>query len=276
MHWSQAYLDDILLSFGENGVKAGVNLWWPDYHDYAGFLRICRKRGLFERFAQFCRPDWRLFGWQGTKFVKKLCADMPKFAKLGATGLKVWKDIGMFNFHADGTPVVMDDEQLEPVWRMAAELGWRIAVHQADPSKSYTQRARTKIPREEIFKRRDAVISRHPEIKFTLCHSGNDIEDYDKFAAHLDRFPNVNADLRWPANFTSAPGREKAFLEKYSHRLYLGPDMVMSVERPPDRKWNNEQCYGPLRRNFTACGLSAEAFTNITWKNGTRDFLKKT
>ena len=72
MHFSQAYLDEVLASYDECGVQGGVNLWEPHFPDYAGFLKICDKRGLFKRFVQFYWPDWQLFGWQGNAFIRRL------------------------------------------------------------------------------------------------------------------------------------------------------------------------------------------------------------
>jgi predicted TIM-barrel fold metal-dependent hydrolase len=272
MHFSQAYLDQVIASYTECGVQGGINMWSPDFHDYAEFLRLCKERELDKRFVQFYWPDWRVFGNDPEAFVKRLCEDMRRYAELGARGLKVWKDMGMFNRYADDTPVVMDDARLEPVWKTVQEVKWTIAIHQADPTKSFEQRCNTRFTREELFERRDKVIAAHPEITFILCHSGNDIEDCGKFAALLDRFPNVRADLR-PSEI-GTPEEYKSFLEKYADRFYLGPDLVMPMERPPDRQWNIEECYQPWRKRLLSYNLSPEAFKKITWANGEQHFLK--
>jgi len=274
MHFSHAYLDDVLASYEECGVRGGLNIWAPEFHDYHRFLETCRERGLLERFAQFYWPNWARFGWQGEEFVRELCDDMDAYAAEGVTGLKIWKDIGMYNFNADGTPVVMDDERLNPVWEKVEKLGWSVACHQADPSGGFMKRSRTRIPKEELFERRNRVIADHPDVVFSLCHSGNDIEDYARFGELLDRFGNTVADLRWPANFEHDPDEERAFLEKYAHRLMIGPDLGMPQNRPPDRPWNLNEGYRPKRASLLAYGLSDEAFENITWKTGETYFLR--
>jgi hypothetical protein len=280
MHFSQNYLDEIIASYDECGVRGGINLWGSAYghfevytSDYAEFLRTCKARGLDRRFVNFYWPNWTIFGPEPERFVRDLCEDMRRFASLGCRGLKVWKDVGMYVFHRDGTPAVMDDERLEAVWKTASELNWTISVHMVDPSDGWSGNCKTGLSREEIFRRRDLVIERHPEITWILCHSANYIESVKRFGALLDRFPNVRADL---SPLDKHDGREdiRAFLEKYAGRLYIGPDLGMPANRPPDRKWNWEEYYLPLRKYWAGFGVSDDALEKITWRNGWEHFLK--
>ena len=283
MHFTTAYLDKALLSYKDCGVLAGINLSYPNIigEQYEEFLKICRKKKLFKKFAQFYWPDWRVFGSRPEYYVKRLVKDMRRFAKLGASGMKVWKDLGMYNFHANGIPAVMDDKRLEPVWNTAAELSWIISVHQADPSTGYLggykNNSKTGITREEVFERRDRVVAKHPEITFILCHNGNYTEDYNKLTALFVRFPNVHADL---CGFTKSkdkkyPGNRMEFLERFSNRLYLGQDLSLPQNKPPDRPWNRDESYVPLKKDLLSYGLSIETFEKITWKNGVNNILNR-
>ncbi|MEI7904185.1 MAG: amidohydrolase family protein [Candidatus Firestonebacteria bacterium] len=275
MHFSHAYFDQILASYDECGIMGGVNLWATAYNggyhsDYIEFLKECKKRRLNKRFVQFCWPNWTEFGWQPQVFVKNTCKAMRRYAGLGVRGMKVWKDLGMYIQFEDGAPALIDDERLEPLWKTASELNWTISVHMADPSHNWV--CRTGLTREMIFERRDRVLAAHPKLPFILCHSGNYIESVRKFGALLDRFPNVKSDLS-PLEGNDNLKDIRAFLEKYADRLYLGTDLMMPEDRPPDRKWNIEEYMRPFRLRLSGYGLTKEAYDKITRKNGERDFL---
>ena len=278
-HFSQAYLDQLLASYEQCGVAGGINLWWPDYHGagdgdshFADFLATLGRRGL-SRFVPFYWPNWRAFGWQPERFVEILCADMRRYAAMGCAGLKVWKDLGMFIVHPDGTPATMDDERLEPVWSAAAELGWTVAVHQADPSPNWAAKTRTGLLREEVFRRRDRVLAAHADLRFILCHNANDIESVQAWADLLERMPNCLADLSRDPLRHDTLADVRAFLEAHADRILLGTDLLMPDDRPPDHEWNLENIYAPWRRRLLSFGLRDEVLHKITWGNGERLFL---
>ena len=279
MHFSQAYLEAGLASFETYGIGGGINLWGGAFlhgHgfscDFREFLEIRRRRGL-ERFAAFYWPPWSEFGWRPEAFVRRLCDDMRRYAALGATGLKVWKDLGMFILHADGTPATMDETALECVWATAAELGWTIAVHQADPSRAFARPTRAGLSREELFERRNRVLSAHPEIRFILCHNGNDVESVAGWAALLEAQPHCLADMnRDPCRHDTVED-VRDFLERYADRILWGTDLGMPQDRPGDDAWCMEHIFNPWRSRLASWGLSDEALHKITWGNGERYFL---
>ncbi len=282
VHFSQAFLDQTMASLNRCGVAGGIVIWgggYPEFpayqQDYTEFLTVMRARGLDRRFLPVYWPAWHLFTWQSERFVRETCENIRRYAEMGARGLKVWKDLGIFDVHADGSPAVMDDQRFEPIWQTCAELGWFISVHQADPSHGFLERSRTKITREEIFERRDRVIAAHPEITFILCHDCNYIEDLGKFAELLDRYPNVYSDGMC-AGFYTLPGNTLAFLERYADRIMLGTDLAMPENRPPDANWNWNDCYLRHRRRLVGLGLTPSAFDKITCQNGRRLFMDKT
>ena len=283
MHYCLPYLDEAMASYNECGVIGGINLWggasaqynrmYYFHGDYAQFLRACRDRGLFYRFAQFYWPDWMEFGADPGNFVPRLCDDLHRYAELGATGLKVWKDLGMFARFADGAPALIDDERLEPVWQTAARLGLWIAIHQADPGKSFAK-ATTGLTKQQVFAARDHWLAAHKALRIIVCHSGNH-DTPEEFGRLLGTFPNIHADLR-PWATDGDLGAHRDLLEKYADRLYIGPDMAMPENKVPDRAWNITYVYRPWRRRLVETGLSPQTFEKIAWRNGIRDFFGPT
>ena len=282
IHFSQAYLDQVLESWALYGVTGGIDLWfnsgswYGDYGlDFAEMLTMLKERKA-TRFVQFYWPNWREFGWRPRQCVVRLCADMRRYDALGARGLKVWKDLGMSIIHPDGKPATMDEPALEPVWKTAAELHWTIAIHQADPTPktgSFEARTRTGFSREELFERRDRVIAAHPEIRFILCHNCNDIESVARWAEVFERFPNCMSDVgRDPLAYDKLADVQ-AFFEKYAERILMGSDMGMPDHRPPDDPWTLENIYRPWRQRIRSWNLSPRAFELITTGNGEREFL---
>ena len=277
LHFSQAYLDQILSSFDRCGVKGGISFWAAGVGcgtyllDYAEFLqRLHARAGT--RFVSFYWPDWTQFGWDSERFVATLCREMPRYAALGCRGLKVWKDLGMMIIHPDGTPARMDDPRLEPVWQTAAGLGWTIAVHQADPIESFKRLCRTGLTREELWSRRDRVIAAYPDLRFILCHSGNDVGRVANWAALMDRLPNALGEINRNPLLLDRAADVRAFCQTYRDRLLFGTDLAMPIERPPDHEWAVEHLYGPWRRTLLELDLDETTFRNVTWENGQRLF----
>jgi predicted TIM-barrel fold metal-dependent hydrolase len=287
MHYSQAYLDEVLLCLEEGGIKGGINMWGGDLQFgfyYKGpfdeLLRLVRQRKL-DTFVQFYWPVWANYLKEGDKFVEELCREMRRLADLGCKGIKVWKDFGMYFFKADGKPATVDDPGLEPIWRAAAELGWTVAMHMADPARNWkptsTFMPKTGLTREQIFQQRDRVIVAHPEIKFMLCHACNNIQSVTRFDEYLDRHANVNSDLA--ADWESFGTQEEvwAFLTKHADRLYDGTDIGMPQNRPPDRPWSKTCVWQPHSEklaNWTK-HVGKEVVQKIIWDNAQRDFIDK-
>jgi predicted TIM-barrel fold metal-dependent hydrolase len=287
MHYSQAHLDEILLSFEDGGIKGGINLWGGDLQfgvNYKGpfdeMLRIVKRRRL-DTFVQFYWPVWANYLKEGPKFVEDLCREMKRLADLGCKGIKVWKDFGMYFLRADGKPATVDEPGLEPIWRTAAELGWTVAMHLGDPACCWQPDSafmpRAGLTREQIFEQRDRVIVAHPEIRFMLCHACNNIQSIARFDEYLDSHSNVNSDLS--ADWESFGTQEElwAFLTKHALRLYEGSDLIMPENRSPDRPWNMKFIWQPHQEKLAnwAKHVGREVLQRITWSNAQRDFLDK-
>ena len=51
----------------------------------------------------------------------------------GASGLKVFKDLGLVYRNPDGTLIRVDDPRWDPIWEACGKLGLPVLIHTADP-----------------------------------------------------------------------------------------------------------------------------------------------
>lgn len=280
-HYSLAYLPQVLKFLDDQNFVGCANFWggyaqmgilYTHYEEFLLTMRELRRPS----FVQVYWPDWTEIGWRGSKFVRNLVADMRRFHALGCRGLKVWKDMGMYILDENYAPVTMDDPRLEPVWETAAELNWAVPVHQADPPRAWEKpnHIRTGLSREEVFQRRDAVLARHPQVRWVLCHNCNDAGNVKAMAALLDRFPGVMTDINRPQEEVDSLADVRWFLETYSDRVMWSTDMMYVVDRPPDVPWITENVYAAWRKRLAGYGLSPEAFRKFTLDNARRVYLE--
>jgi hypothetical protein len=274
MHFSREHVDAILAGAEECGVIGGLNIWVGGMYqaDYDAYLAECRCRDL-RHIVNFWWPDWTQFPSDPDGFVTRTCAEMRRYSNLGVVGLKVWKDLGMYLLHPDGTPATMDDPRFAPIWQTCAELNWVVAVHQADPSHLWN--VKTGLSRDDVFTRRNAVIQAHPELTFLLCHGGNDVESIARFTEWMEAFPNLTADLSRELERHDPPERIRAFCERFSDRLYMGWDIGYFEGRGVDVPWNRDEAYDPARRQMTdTWGLTGDTLERIAWRNGQEHWLE--
>src|SRR5262249_27468416 len=89
------------------------------------------KRSAYaDRMVLFANVDFRSIGpGSGAKAAKQLEADI----NAGAVGLKVFKDLGMFDQKADGSRLRVDDPELDPIWETCARMNVPVLIHVAEP-----------------------------------------------------------------------------------------------------------------------------------------------
>ncbi|MFQ5677369.1 MAG: amidohydrolase family protein, partial [bacterium] len=75
------------------------------------------------RFNDIDDPDW------GKRTVQRLERDV----KLGARGLKIYKDLGLTVKDKSGKRIAVDDPRLDPIWAKCGELGIPVLIHSGEP-----------------------------------------------------------------------------------------------------------------------------------------------
>jgi predicted TIM-barrel fold metal-dependent hydrolase len=83
------------------------------------------------RFVTFAHLDWTAL--HADDPTRALLAQVDDAVRLGARGVKVWKDLGLVRRDATGALVLPDDPRLQPVFERMGAVGLPVLVHTADP-----------------------------------------------------------------------------------------------------------------------------------------------
>ena len=177
----------------------------------------------------------------------------------GAVGVKVWKNIGMSLKGPDGKLVMVDDARFDPVFRHIGQRGMTLLGHQGEPKNCWlpldkmtvnSDRAYFKAhpqyhmylqPDMPTYERqmavRDAMLARHPGLKFVGVHMASIEWSVDELARFLDRHPRANVDIAariGQLQYQSGLDRDKVrrFFIKYQDRLMYGTDLAQSAAQP--------------------------------------------
>lgn len=165
-----------------------------------------------ERIATFCHVDWSLL--QQPSADTALVANLADSVAAGASGVKVWKDLGLHVRDSRNELVLPDDERLAGVWQAAGELGVPIWWHTADPVAFFdpvderneflellVQRpdwsfAGPEFPTfDRLMEALEAVVAGNPGTTFVAVHAGCNAEDLGWVSRMLDTYPNLNIDI---------------------------------------------------------------------------------
>ena len=116
------------------------------------------------RFVLFVRMDYIGDGnpddpttWEMHRpdFGIRMADKLTEAVKLGASGLKLLKDLGVMHKDLHGKIIAPDDARFDPVWQRAAELGVPVLWHCADPVAFFRENGVQNERWEELY--------RHPE-----------------------------------------------------------------------------------------------------------------
>ncbi len=206
-----------------------------------------RKSPYADRMVLFANVDFSHIGpGSGAQLARTLEADL----RAGAVGLKVFKDLGMFDRKADGSRLRVDDPELDPIWETCARTNVPVLIHIAEPPAffdplDYTnerwlelalypdRRHQTGVRFEELMTERNNMIAKHPNTKFILAHFGWHANDLARAGKLLDEHPNVYYDVAAVLyDFGRQPRGAHDFFLKYQDRILFGKDSYQPDEYP--------------------------------------------
>ncbi len=247
------------------------------------------------RFAIFANVDFDGVGSEG--WTEKTVKQFEQDIKNGASGLKVYKSLGMYNKDSDGNRLAIDDPRLNPIWEKCAELGVPVLIHSADPKpfwdeldsnnerwlelKTHPRRKRSATdpaPWEQIIEEQHRMFKNHPNTTFINAHMGWYANNLGKLGQLLDEIPNMNVGIgAIIAELGRQPRYAKAFFIKYQDRILFGKDSWVPSEFPTYfRVLESADEYFPYHKKYHAfwpmygMDLPDEVLKKVYYKNALR------
>src|SRR5439155_19585453 len=226
--------DRVMKGMEDNNLRILVNLSGSSGDRLRQGVEAIRAGKYRDRMVLFANVNFRepVGPGFGAKAAKQLEDDI----KAGAVGLKVFKDLGMFDRKADGSRLHVDDPELDPVWATCARLNVPVLIHVADPQAffeplDYTnerwlelslyadRRHQTGVRFEELMTERNNMIRKHPNTRYILAHFGWHGSDLGRAGKLLDANPNVYYDVAAVLyDFGRQPRAAHEFFVKYQDR----------------------------------------------------------
>ncbi|MGN6490232.1 MAG: amidohydrolase family protein [Devosia sp.] len=195
------------------------------------------------RFASFARLDWSQTTSPG--WPERLAASMRDSARRGASGLKLWKDIGLRLKDEKGELFFLDDPRLAPVWAEVADAQIPILVHIADPAAFFRPLDNTNERYEELVRHPDwhfygpefpslqrlldsleSCVAANPRVNFIGAHVGCYAEDLGWVDRLMTSHPNFHVDISARiAELGRQPRATRKLCLKHPDRVLLGTDI---------------------------------------------------
>ena len=203
-----------------------------------------------DRFRLFANVSWS--GAGGPGWAEKEVAALRQAVADGAVGLKIFKDVGLRATRADGSRLKIDDPDLDPIFRLCAELNVPVLIHTADPQQFFIpidnhnerwlelglfpNRAYPpdRFPSfETLAEERDRLFARHPKTRFIAAHLAWHGNDVARASRMLDAMPNVYLEVAAVLyEFGRQPRGWTEFFTKYQDRVLFGKDTYEPTEYP--------------------------------------------
>lgn len=207
-------------------------------------------------------------GWDDPSWSERAVAQIVEGKRLGASGVKEFKRLGLYLKDGQGKLIKIDDPKLDPVWAKCGELNMPVSIHVGDPKAFWEPLNDTNErweelrdhpnwwfgdpakypPRMELLDALARVIGRHPKTTFVCVHFANNPEDLDWVDRQLSEHPNMMADIaaRIPEIGRQPSDKLHALFVKHQDRFVFGSDFMVNTryilgsagdqERPTDQE----------------------------------------
>lgn len=189
----------------------------------------------------FASPDYSNLDDPG--YPQRAAAQLEKDVRLGARGLKVWKDLGLNIKDSKGQRIPIDDPRFDPLWQMCAKLKVPVFIHTADPKQFWEpidrnnerwlelqempgrRRADSDPPWEQVIGEQHNVFRKHRNTVFIDAHLGWLGGDLGRLGKLMDECPNVYTEIGAVlAELGRQPRYAREWFIRYQDRVVFGKD----------------------------------------------------
>lgn len=230
------------LKIDKFAVKSAGN---PGKPRYAATLRYANRLG--ERMAFFTNLDWE--GIDEPGWGKREADKIERAMRDGASGIKIFKALGLGVRLANGKLLAVDDHRLDPIFERCGKLGAIVAWHVADPvaffepitpeneryaelslAPDWSFHGKDYPSHDALLAARDRVLARFPKTTFLGIHLANYPEKISYVAKTLERFPNfyVDTSARIPEIGRHPVPTLQAFFKRFADRILFGSDLIVT------------------------------------------------
>ena len=264
-----------------------------------------------DRFYVFTSFDVSEYFKHGKEIGKYQAKFVENMRRCGCDGLKIIEGKPTMRKIMGAIPG-FDEPCWEPLWKYLEDTQFPVLWHLNDPESCWGPEEKaprhirlgnelyddTFVNNEEQYRQMEAILQRHPNIKFIFAHLYFMSAQLPRLAKILDTYPNVMVDitpgLEIYVNLSKNTEEAKEFFEKYQDRIMYGTDIgarcVLAENAQP---LNEEECLARMdlidglfqaethrilkedgrylinTDDFLQLGfdLSEEALNKIYWKN---------
>jgi uncharacterized protein len=198
------------------------------------------KKHQANRFLVFLNLDFERL--DEPTWPQEALAQIDEAVKQGASGLKVFKSLGLTDRDRAGKRIPVDDPRLDAIWDKCGELGIPVLIHSADPSpfwwpkdkhnerwlelKQVPGRFRPPDqfpPFETIIGEQHHLFRKHPKTRFIDAHLGWLGNDLERLGRLLDEQPNVSTEIGAVlAELGRQPRFAREWMIRYQDRVLFG------------------------------------------------------
>ena len=195
-----------------------------------------------ERFGIFVNVDLSKIGRKN--FREDTEKNLENAAKLGAIGLKIYKNLGLNLKDGKGNRVKVDDDRLQFIWEKCAELGLPVLIHSGEPIAFFDdidkfnerwlharQRPSSFRPSDKypsfdvVMSEQYNMFKKNPNTIFINAHLGWYGNDLEKLDYQLKDLPNVYTEFGAVINeLGRQPVSARKFFIKHQDRILFGKD----------------------------------------------------
>ena len=253
-HWNMPImnLDNLIEEMDSLNMKYQINLSGSGLAVFSGKqdlmdLNLSKsinniKKNYPERFGVFVNLDLSKIGRKDFKLnTEKYILNA---SKIGATGLKIYKNLGLNLKDGEGNRVKVDDDRLQFIWEKCAELNLPVLIHSGEPIgffqniDKYNERWLHAKQRPSSFRPSDKypsfeivmseqynMFKKNPKTTFINAHMGWYGNNLSKLDQQLIDLPNVYVEFGAVINeLGRQPVSARKFFIKHQDRILFGKD----------------------------------------------------